>query len=172
MFGRYDPFLDEFSDDDRFLDAFPLDYGGKPLDMVTLTREAANLRVRRAIEAIGARDVPRRLLLEAELHLFSRRYRDALLCSLGFQQYLDDQCVVGQLVEEKERSLRFQAQAIEAICAYQLDDKNHATALIAMIEPTADFSEFLHDRVTGTAEILTLMPQLLESLEQEKRHSN
>eukprot|EP00397_Hematodinium_sp_SG-2012_P049715 GEMP01057454.1.p1 GENE.GEMP01057454.1~~GEMP01057454.1.p1 ORF type:complete len:202 (+),score=65.45 GEMP01057454.1:139-744(+) len=169
--GGDDPFFAGMSDDDdMFLNPFsPSMTSGKPLDMKALNEEAAALRVERAIEAIDARDLPRRLIFEAELHLHSHRYRDALLCTLGFQQYLEDGCVLGQLVKENENNLRMQAQAIETICAYQLDDKDRAMALLETIQPTDDFSDFLHQRIVGTRDILMLMPMLLQAIEQEKK---
>eukprot|EP00397_Hematodinium_sp_SG-2012_P054193 GEMP01065176.1.p2 GENE.GEMP01065176.1~~GEMP01065176.1.p2 ORF type:complete len:115 (+),score=32.38 GEMP01065176.1:397-741(+) len=74
--GGDDPFFAGMSDDDdMFLNPFsPSMTSGKPLDMKALNEEAAALRVERAIEAIDARDLPRRLIFEAELHLHSHRY--------------------------------------------------------------------------------------------------
>jgi len=165
---------DSFGDDyDPFDDMDPMEelMEGRPLDLATLNEEASQLLQLRAIEVVATQSLWRRLLLEAEMHMHSHRYREAMLCSLAVQQLIDDGCARCAIPEfqneEAIRSLNMQVGAIQMISAYQMDDKELASQLMECIECTKDFSEFLLKRTEGTKQVFGLLPQLLYAVSQQ-----
>ncbi len=125
--------------------------------------------------SLGSSTAPSTFLLtEAELHLQSHEYRQALVCALATENLSGckncDDC--GSCVRRG---------MIKTIALYQEGDKNQAEECKASVwkslgvdelseEATVedfsidDLSKFLFERFKGTCQVLTLMPELLNML--------
>merc|ERR1712100_147206 len=73
-----DPFSDDFGGDD-------LGGGSRPLDLLSLQKQAMQLLLTRLICRPGASNIARALLLDAELDLLSCRYQQALIAALALK---------------------------------------------------------------------------------------
>jgi len=107
--------------------------------------------------ALGSSAVPgSALLTEAELHMLSYDYRQALICALA----------AGSVDESDGVQLR--RAMIQTICMYQLGDRSAACLLKEEIGEEYDeemLSSYLAKRYRGTCEVLTFMPDLMGMLQ-------
>jgi len=191
------PLESSLAPDDFDIGAPPGDFpgdlgkGSKGLDLGKLLSEARQLLLFRLVARPGASDIPRALLLEAELHVLAGRYRKALLAALALKLVTGgdgsqpdagaasgNATVAGVAVGvpnagSPPEEWAAPAMVIEMVAAYQLGDRDHAVAARNRLkEMNRDsLSQHLHKRFEGTSEILDVVPQFLNYLknaEQEK----
>ena len=111
--------------------------------------------------ALGSSEKPAKALLtEAELHMLSYDYRQALICALA----------AGSVDDSNDVQLR--RAMIQTICLYQLGDRTSACALKEEIGEAFDqelISVYLLKRYSGTCEVLSFMPDFLGLLRGMKK---
>eukprot|EP00747_Dinoflagellata_sp_TGD_P169127 gnl/TRDRNA2_/TRDRNA2_197266_c0_seq1.p1 gnl/TRDRNA2_/TRDRNA2_197266_c0~~gnl/TRDRNA2_/TRDRNA2_197266_c0_seq1.p1 ORF type:complete len:222 (+),score=64.46 gnl/TRDRNA2_/TRDRNA2_197266_c0_seq1:83-748(+) len=154
-----DDLLDPWCDQEA-TDAF----ASRPLDLEVLQQEAWLLLVGRLVTRPGsAAGIARDLLLEAELHLMSSRYREALTAAFA----------LSMTAASPPEAWAAPALVVEMVASYQLGDRDRAVGvgdrLKAMDRST--LSQHLQVRYKGTVDVLELVPQflsLLKSKESEK----
>lgn len=147
----------------------------RPIDLSAFIPQAWQRIFQHYVCALGSGPEPSTYLLtEAELHIQSHDYRQALICTLATEQLGD--------ANELRRDM------IKCICLYQKGDKAQAEgfkekALTKLgVDPKVGFpaeegeivtaddygveglSDFLFARFIGTCEVLNLMPELLNML--------
>lgn len=165
------------------LDDYYGDLGGDPmdgfdedavssLDMAAFREEAWQLALSRLVAPpIDTLLSLRGLLLEAELLIQARRYREALLAALALQLLIEEALVPGEALVAGSGQWAIPAGVVEMICCYQLGDRIRAVALRECLQD-ADrswLSKHLAERYEGTSEVLEFVPQFLSYLKQAER---
>lgn len=167
--------VDPYSDDDDPFHGDDCDFDegneSQSLDWGSLNADAHKHLVHQLITCNGALSTPRRLLLEAELHLHARRHRPALVAALALKLCTARSATVGPPEEWSTP-----ARAVEMICAYQLGDRNHASETRNCLDGLSldNLSKHLRKRFTGTCEVIDLMQQFLgyvKTMEKEKQNT-
>lgn len=171
----YDFFDDPFDAYDDPYDPYghELDDGlgaSRSLDYAELRTEAWRLLCSRLVaSASPAAAAPSSLLFEAEVHMISSRYRQAIVAALALQLAVATErpaAGAGAYGDWTASTL-----VIEMVCNYQLGDRNRAVELRSQLQlmDRSNLSGHLVKRFEGTSEVLELVPQFLSLLQAQEQ---
>uniref|UniRef100_A0A7S0ZTN5 Uncharacterized protein n=1 Tax=Noctiluca scintillans TaxID=2966 RepID=A0A7S0ZTN5_NOCSC len=169
------------SDDASLLDHNPYpdlddDFGGGAerlencLDASPFRDEAWTLLLARLVVNPRAAELPRLLLLEAELQISASRYRDALIAAIAVSLVVGEEDVGNWACGKMPEEWAAPVLVIEMVAAYQLGAREHAVELRDQLKTMnrESLSKHLQKRFDGTSEILELVPQFLSMLQSQK----